>query len=248
MEAQEKAMERARSLSDRRVMSLFSRNGSAWEGVEGAAGDESHSGRQVADETSSNVRSWTCLVWEFMSVVVILVVFGLLIAQDPSVEAARVPYFLLITSTTVGLGDVVPSSTFGRATTALFIPLVVGAMGRWLSIAASWMLENRQSAFRRHMEGRELTYEDLDVMDEDGDGHVTRAEFLEFMLVAMDKVDRDFIEEMRRQFSKLDSDGTGVLSKLDLIENARRKLKDPARKLELAKYKAQLLEHAASVR
>jgi hypothetical protein len=65
------------------------------------------------------------------------------------------------------------------------------------------------------------------------------------MLVAMDKVDRDFIDEMRQHFARLDVDGTGVLSKDDLIASARRKLQDPAYKLGLAQYKAQLLNQAA---
>ena len=85
-------------------------------------------------------------------------------------------------------------------------------------------------------------------MDVNGNGKVTRAEFLEFMLVAMNKIDYDLVDELHEYFNKLDSRGTGELSRADLVENARRKLKDTRRKLELAAYKQQLLNKAASKR
>lgn len=183
------------------------------------------------------------LVWEFGMVLCVLTVFGIAVAHDPNIGFMDVPYFLVITSTTCGFGDIAPVSPIGRLATALFIPIAVGAMGHWLTMVASFIIDQRQSRYRRNLvERHELTAEDLEVMDEDGDGRVDRAEFLEFMLVAMNKVDKDLIEELRLHFSSLDSDGTGVLSKGDLIANARRKLHDPVHKLELAQYKAQLLE------
>jgi len=183
------------------------------------------------------------VVWEFGMVLCVLTVFGFAVAHDPNIGLMNVPYFLVITSTTCGFGDIAPVSPLGRLATALIIPIAVGAMGHWLTMVASFIIDQRQSRYRRNLvERHELTAEDLEVMDEDGDGRVDRAEFLEFMLVAMNKVDKELIDELRLHFSSLDSDGTGVLSKGDLIANARRKLHDPAHKLELAQYKAQLLE------
>ena len=95
---------------------------------------------------------------------------------------------------------------------------------------------------------QELSQSDLDIMDEDGDGNVSRAEFLEFMLVAMNKVDKHFIDEMRGHFERLDADNTGFLSRGDLIASAKRKLQNPHRKLELSHYKQQLLQQAADAR
>jgi Ca2+-binding EF-hand superfamily protein len=78
-------------------------------------------------------------------------------------------------------------------------------------------------------------------MDTDGDGKVSCLEFVEFMLVAMDKCDKSDIDKLKLQFSRLDVDGTGVLEKEDLVIVAKRKLKNPKRKLKLAEYKQKLL-------
>ncbi len=180
---------------------------------------------------------------EFGFVLAILVIFGVVVAQDPAIEYYDVPYFVITTSTTCGFGDMAPVSQLGRLATAIFIPLAVGFMGNWMAFIARWIIERRrQKNFRRHMESRDINLSDLEAMAEDGDGStVTKAEFLEFMLIAMRKVDRDLMDELDAHFRRLDVDGSGVLSRDDLIVHARRKLKDPARKLELARYKTKLL-------
>lgn len=118
-------------------------------------------------------------------------------------------------------------------------------MGQWLGFVANWIIEGRQAKFRKHLGNRELTQRDLDIMDENGDGSVSRSEFLEFMLVAMNKIDQELVDELRGHFDKLDADGTGELSREDLVEAARRRLKSPSHKLKLAAYKHQLLEKGA---
>ena len=121
-------------------------------------------------------------------------------------------------------------------------------MGHLLSIVAFVMMESRRTSFQRQLECRELTVKDLELMDTDGNGEVSRAEFLEFMLVSMGKVDNAFIEEMRLYFAKLDTDQRGALSKSDLIANARRKLKRTSKKLQLGVYKRNLFRRAEEAR
>ena len=60
----------------------------------------------------------------------------------------------------------------------------------------------------------------------------------------MGKVDKELIDEMRQYFSKLDIDGSGKLSKEDLITKARQKLRRTSKKLQLASYKQNLLRRA----
>jgi len=153
-------------------------------------------------------------------------------------------YFIVVSSTTVGYGDLTPKSDEEKMVALLFIPIAVGAMGVWLGGVANIIVESRSARYRRNMGMKELTQHDLDIMDSDHDGVVTRAEFLEFMLVAMNKIDQDLVNELREHFNRLDVDGTGELTKEDLIEVARRKLKSPIHKLRLANYKERLLEQS----
>jgi hypothetical protein len=155
---------------------------------------------------------------------------------------------LTVCATTVGYGDFAPQTQKGRLLAIFFIPVAVGSMGHWLSVVASSIIARRQSSFQRRLQLQELSQNDLDIMDADGDGHVSRAEFLEFMLVAMNKVDKEFIDEMRCHFARLDTDNTGFLSRDNLIANAKRKLQNPHHKLQLANYKQQLLQQAADAR
>lgn len=64
------------------------------------------------------------------------------------------------------------------------------------------------------------------------------------MLIAMNKVDKEFIDEIRQSFARLDADNTGSLSKEDLVAAARSKLQSCPKKLELSNYRQQLLLQA----
>mmetsp|Transcript_17015 Transcript_17015/g.24579 ORF Transcript_17015/g.24579 Transcript_17015/m.24579 type:complete len:149 (-) Transcript_17015:98-544(-) len=117
-------------------------------------------------------------------------------------------------------------------------------MGEWLSAAAQVIIERRHAAFRKKYATKELTLSELEIMDEDGDTQVTRAEYIQFMLVAMNEVSGDLLHELNIQFDQLDVDGTGTIDKNDLAIKAKRKLRSARRKLELATYKKRLLEIA----
>ena len=65
------------------------------------------------------------------------------------------------------------------------------------------------------------------------------------MLVILGKVDSELIDELREYFDQLDVNGSGILCQEDLIEIARRNLRNcTKRKLELHTYKQTLMEKA----
>jgi hypothetical protein len=81
--------------------------------------------------------------------------------------------------------------------------LAVGATGHRLTLVAKLIIRNRQKEFRRkYVEGRELTQLDLEVMDSDGDGKVSMADFFEFMLIAMENVDPTVMKRPEELFPK----------------------------------------------
>ena len=114
------------------------------------------------------------------------------------------------------------------------------AKGHWLSSVATWIIQRRQTKFRKELQDHDLSLEKLEVLNGDDDGEVSRAEFLEFMLIFMVKVDRQLLDELNEHFSRRDEDGNGTLKTSLLRPSARCQVR--GRKIELAQYKRQLLE------
>eukprot|EP00549_Striatella_unipunctata_P015205 CAMPEP_0118702200 /NCGR_PEP_ID=MMETSP0800-20121206/17737_1 /TAXON_ID=210618 ORGANISM="Striatella unipunctata, Strain CCMP2910" /NCGR_SAMPLE_ID=MMETSP0800 /ASSEMBLY_ACC=CAM_ASM_000638 /LENGTH=400 /DNA_ID=CAMNT_0006603331 /DNA_START=81 /DNA_END=1283 /DNA_ORIENTATION=+ len=126
-------------------------------------------------------------------------------------------YFLVVTATTMGYGDVTPKTPEMRLVALFFTPLAVAVFGVILGNIAQIYMDQKRDESEKKFLTRELTLSDLEAMDENHDQKVTMGEFLSFMLVAMQKVDKESIDELKAVFRKLDADGSGVLQKNDLI-------------------------------
>lgn len=228
IDAETKAMDQARELSTYQVMSLF---------------DLPQKLEEVETEPPSPWHQ-SALVRGALPIFALLLLccWMVSIVFDFGWNADSTFYYCITTATTVGYGDLVPQTQAERLFAVPFILLAVGAMGKWLSVAANAIIDYRLQEFRKSFETRELTFNDLQVMDDDGEGKVTLAEYLAFMLVAMNKVDQEIVKDLTAQFNRLDVDGNGMLEKEDLIIVAKRRLKSTKRKLQLAQYKAQLLK------
>lgn len=170
------------------------------------------------------------------------------VAAHMARNLANALYYAVVTASTVGYGDLVPTTQRGRLIGIFLCPLVVATMGHFLSTVASIIMESRRSSFQKEMEQKELSMQDLEIMDEDDDGQVTYTEFMEFMLVAMNKCDKEFLDEIRMTFARLDRDGTGILDKEDMVATARSKLQRTTKKLQLSRYKQYLLQQARQAR
>jgi hypothetical protein len=138
-----------------------------------------------------------------------------------------------------------PSSQSEKLLGILFLPLAVAAMGQWLGVIANFIVEGRSAKFRSKVHQREMTMKDLEVMDLDGNGAVTRTEFIKFMLLAMNKIDIELVKELHAHFDRWNESRSGELCRQDLVEAARRKLRSPKYKLQLASYKDKIMTQAA---
>lgn len=234
LDAQEKAIERRREMSRYSVMSVFEASPEC--NIEPA--DQEDKWWQIWDKYHLYITS-------FLALAVLLTLATFIGLDENGWNVIDTVYYFVITASTIGLGDYTPQSQSSRLLAVFFAPLAVGAMGRWLSLVAKYIIDRHQQSAEKAFQSYELTMRDLEAMDDDGDGKVSRAEYLEFMLVAMGKVDEDLIARLRLQFERLDVAETGVIEKEDLLIVARRKMKSPKRKLELAEYKRQLMAKAA---
>jgi potassium channel subfamily K, other eukaryote len=154
-------------------------------------------------------------------------------------------YYCVVTTTTIGYGDLTPQMQSTRLFAVLFIPLAVGAMGHFLGTVANFIVDQRTRVHHKRLWKHELTVEDLRTMSSSEDGTVTELDFLVFMLQAMKKVDSDLIDKIREHFRNLDLTHSGTLVRGDLELMAKRKLRTSHAKLQLAAYKAQLMKQSS---
>lgn len=108
----------------------------------------------------------------------------------------------------------------------VFIPLSVGVISAALGRIANIFVEQEVFKSNTKLLRREVTLEDLEEMNVDGDGEVSPLEFIEHMLKKMHKVDQMLLDKLHHQFEVLDADGSGGLQQDDLDLLTERKLKE----------------------
>jgi hypothetical protein len=125
-------------------------------------------------------------------------------------------YFALVTASTVGFGDYSPTNNAAKIFSLVFIPVSVAGAGELLSgVALSWVRRRQRELFEQQLK-RDLTIEQLRLMDTDKDEKITKDEYVRFMLVQMGLVQEEELEELSEQFDRLDLTGSGYLDKEDL--------------------------------
>jgi hypothetical protein len=125
-------------------------------------------------------------------------------------------YWMVVTGTTVGFGDLGPSQTLTKCICILYIPLGVAVLGEFLGRVAGAYIERKNDEVEDRFMNRAMTLGDLQKMDTSKNGKVGPGEFLSYMLVAMQKVEKEEIDEIMDMFKKLDRSNTGAINKEDL--------------------------------
>lgn len=120
--------------------------------------------------------------------------------------------------------------------------VISAALGRIANIFVEHEIRKANTKMLR----REVTLEDLEAMNADGDGEVSPLEFIEHMLLSMNKVDQALLDELHAQFERLDADGSGGLQQDDLDILTERKLSDQ-RSMALKQYKENLFDPSSPI-
>jgi hypothetical protein len=98
----------------------------------------------------------------------------------------------------------------------LVIPMLVGATGEILAGIGIALLRQRQKRIFDDQANGSLSVDDVDEMDEDNDGKVSKQEYTIYMLLQMDLVTRDEIDDLYNQFERLDVTRSGYIESEDL--------------------------------
>jgi len=172
------------------------------------------------------------VIWRLIPSLTLLMMGGVAIGRLEGWGWIDSIYYAIITCCTVGLGDYSPKRQVTRLWAILFIPFAVAAGGEILGTVASAFLEHRRARVYNELAHKDLTMEHLKEMDMNGDGEVSRLEYMEFMLVEMKIVEPSVLAELNQQFDRLDMTMTDSLTKDDLIAMARLRRQQEEQQLE----------------
>jgi len=135
--------------------------------------------------------------------------FSLVPAEKKNIVEAL--YVSIMTLSTVGFGDYAAITGGGRVFSTFWMIFGVAAMGNLVCTFADSVLGIKKT--RRMVE---LSSALLDVMDMNGDGVVSRLEFLTYVLQIEGLVSDDILKEIDGNFDALDKDGSDELSTADV--------------------------------
>ena len=161
-------------------------------------------------------------VWKLLpSIIQAAIVLGLgmlLIWLDSgkSLSMGRCFYFAVVTSTTVGYGDISPVTNAGRGFACLYLLVGVVAIGNVLSHIAGYFVDAKQRETLERILSKKITKEDFEKFDVDGDGRIEKTEFVVRKLMLMGLLNAEDVERVETEFEVMDADGSGEITMEDL--------------------------------
>jgi len=148
-------------------------------------------------------------------------------------------YYTIITGTTVGYGDITPTKPESKWLAFFFLPFAVIFVSTQLSELANILLGKSEDSKLKALLAVDLSLEALLNMDTDGDGEITEFEFIKFMMTTAGMADEDTLDSLHKRFEEMDADGSGALTKEDILliikekEEAEAKAENEAKLAEL---------------
>jgi len=145
-------------------------------------------------------------------------IMGMILGLREGWDWTSTLYFCIMAATTTGYGNYSATNQLDKLYCVLFLPLAVAVFGEILGRIANVYIQRRQRIEQTKFLHRSLTLCDIRNMDSNADGKADMSDFLSFMLIALQKVDRRTIDELKMIFHSLDTNGNGYLDEADLAE------------------------------
>ena len=130
-------------------------------------------------------------------------------------------YFCMMTATTIGLGDIAPTSQAGRAWGIAQMLLSVAYLGSLTGTVLAGLNRRAEVTKKEELLSKQLDEELIERLDNDNNG-VDKAEFVLGMLQILGKVTEEDYAPFLAQFAELDKSGDGRLTVSDLSGLAQR--------------------------
>lgn len=121
-------------------------------------------------------------------------------------------YMSCISLTTVGFGDYAPKSEVGRVVGIFWMFIGVAVTGNFISEITSTFLEVKKE--RKNYD--RISYDTFAEIDVDGNGTLSKYEFVSFVLLQYGLVKKEDLDEIIAMYDKLDASGDGVVTYEDI--------------------------------
>merc|ERR1711934_174294 len=167
-----------------------------------------HAVNAIDRAISSTVRK---LLWEILVLGILVTIGAIWVSFVEDFDAVDSMYWSVQTLTTVGYGDMELKRRGSKIFASLFVLLGVCRTAVGLATIASLWVEHDQAAKVQQMVDHGVTRQMIHVIDKDKKGYVDKNEFLQYMLVKLDKVDHETLDAITNMFEALDADGGGTL-------------------------------------
>jgi len=180
--------------------------------------DEVPDAREPGEGMDQHLKEFImAFVWIAISVAAGVFIYTVL-EPDMNISYLDATYMSIVSVSTVGFGDISPQSDLARAVCIPWLLFGVLACGNALSTIGSFVLDEVARKKEELLLSKRVSMKEL-LECAGGDQSMDINEFMVMKLLSTGKIDDDDVENMQKQFNKLDVDGSGTITKEDLIDS-----------------------------
>lgn len=180
---------------------------------------------ELSETTPNIIRKTKAILQLLPKPLFVILSCGYVIGKVEGWSIIDVLYYSFITATTIGFGDIVPTTQLGRCFASLLIPAFVAAAAQLFASITQLNLRMQQQQVFQTEYTNGFTQQDVISMDFTQDGKVSEPEYILWNLMAMGIVDKTEVTELGNQFKKFDVTQSGFIEVEDLriMEELRNK-------------------------
>eukprot|EP00172_Hildenbrandia_rubra_P003420 Plantae.Rhodophyta-Hildenbrandia_rubra.ctg5475.p1 GENE.Plantae.Rhodophyta-Hildenbrandia_rubra.ctg5475~~Plantae.Rhodophyta-Hildenbrandia_rubra.ctg5475.p1 ORF type:complete len:371 (-),score=70.94 Plantae.Rhodophyta-Hildenbrandia_rubra.ctg5475:836-1948(-) len=128
-------------------------------------------------------------------------------------SAVNAFYTTVVSATTVGYGDFVPTSAKMKWFTTFWLIFSTIGMGKLITDVTDALINRKQNNVNKRLLSAQVDARAFEQMDGDKSGTIDKAEYLGTMLVKSGKVDKEYVDQVLQNFNNLDTDHNGTIDR-----------------------------------